>query len=233
MMEKTVGKQHPALERPEAMIFDMDGTLFKTETILIPAFQKTFETLRVEDLYLGAMPPVERIIQCLGMVMDDIWRTIMSDASDAAKVRANECFIEYEVDELVQGKGELYDGVANVLQQLKRDGIKLFVASNGLEAYVKEVAKAMNIDGLFEGLYSAGEFQTSSKVDLVKLLLESHNVHSAWMVGDRASDVEAGKENNLITIGCDYANFSKQDELKGCDVRIQRFSEILILINHK
>ncbi len=217
--------------KPEAMIFDMDGTLFKTETILMSAFRRTFETLKAEGLYHQAIPPVDRMVQCLGMVMDDIWREVMPDASEAAVDRANECFIVYEVDELKSGKGELYEGVPEVLKQLKEQGIRLFVASNGLEAYVKEVAKATGIDGLFEGLYSAGEFQTASKVDLVRMLLDHFKVKSAWMVGDRSSDIEAGRCNQLVTVGCDYAGFSSTDELAGCDIRIKRFDDILHYLN--
>ncbi|UUZ80601.1 hypothetical protein LJK88_38035 [Paenibacillus sp. P26] len=37
---------------PEAMIFDLDGTLFQTETPL-PAYHATFDRLRAEGLYEG------------------------------------------------------------------------------------------------------------------------------------------------------------------------------------
>jgi phosphoglycolate phosphatase-like HAD superfamily hydrolase len=96
-----------------------------------------------------------------------------------------------------------------------------------MEGYVKGVVKAMGIAPLFDALYSAGEYQTRSKVDLVKLLMTTHRVETAWMVGDRSSDVEAGKKNRLFVIGCDYADFSKSGELDGSDVRIREFAQIL------
>ncbi|MNC24174.1 bifunctional 5'-methylthioadenosine/S-adenosylhomocysteine nucleosidase/phosphatase [compost metagenome] len=79
---------------------------------------------------------------------------------------------------------------------------------------------------MFEELYSAGEFQTSSKVDLVHLLLERHGVRNAWMVGDRSSDVEAGLKNGLTVIGCDYAGFGDGSELNGSHTRIRDFAEL-------
>lgn len=45
------------LTKPEAMIFDMDGTLFKTETLLIPVYHRLFDQLRAENLYEGKTPP--------------------------------------------------------------------------------------------------------------------------------------------------------------------------------
>ncbi len=40
-----------AITKPEAMIFDLDGTLFQTETLLLPAYRATFDRLREEGLY--------------------------------------------------------------------------------------------------------------------------------------------------------------------------------------
>ena len=58
----------PKLTKPEAMIFDMDGTLFKTETLLVPVFHQVFDRLREERLYEGETPPEELILSCLGML---------------------------------------------------------------------------------------------------------------------------------------------------------------------
>lgn len=216
---------------PEAMIFDLDGTLFQTETLLLPAYEATFRTLREEGLYHGETPPVSIILGCLGMLLEQIWIQVMPDASPECRSRADELFVHYELEGLKQGDGELYEGVREVLEELKRRGIRLFVASNGLESYVKEVPAAKGLAPLFEGLYSAGEYQTRSKVDLVRLLLDNHGVKSAWMVGDRSSDVEAGSKNGLFVVGCDYAGFRKQGELDEADATIGRFSELLELLD--
>lgn len=44
------------LRKPEAMIFDMDGTLFQTETLLLPAYHQLFDTLRAEGHYEERLP---------------------------------------------------------------------------------------------------------------------------------------------------------------------------------
>jgi len=219
------------LRKPEAIIFDMDGTLFETDTLLVSVHKKVFATLREEGLYLLETPPIEKLLGCLGMLLDDIWRQLMPESSEAARRRADELLLQYELDGLVAGEGELYPHVKETLEALKNKGIKLFVASNGLEHYVKGIAEHKGIAPLFDGLYSAGEYATASKVDLVARLLKDHGISAAWMVGDRSSDVEAGKGNALPAIGCAYAVYGKAEELAGADALIRDFRELAALLD--
>ncbi|OMC71316.1 haloacid dehalogenase [Paenibacillus sp. FSL H7-0326] len=217
------------LNKPEAMIFDMDGTLFQTESLLVPVYHKMFDILREEGHHEGATPPEELILGSLGMLLPDIWKRVIPNSTEAAKLRADELLLQLELEGLEQGIGVLYPGVVDTLKALHDYGVKLYVASNGLEHYVKGVAKAYGIAHLFDDLYSAGEYATASKVDLVKLLLDKHNIRSAWMVGDRSSDVEAGVENGQTVIGCAYAGFGREDELKGSSALLNDFTELLTL----
>jgi phosphoglycolate phosphatase len=214
---------------PEAMIFDLDGTLFQTETVLIPAYNRLYDQLRAENLYEGETPDTRLILGSLGMLLTDIWKRVMPNASLAARERANDLLLQYQLEELVNKVGDLYPDVLETLTALHRRGIRLFVASNGLEGYVKGVIAAKGLDTLFEGLYSAGEFQTQSKVDLVRMLLDEYDLQSAWMVGDRSSDVEAGKENHLFVIGCSYADFGNSKELDEADIVIGKFADLIKL----
>ncbi|CAM3741908.1 HAD family hydrolase [Cohnella lubricantis] len=215
---------------PEAVLFDLDGTLFRTETLLETVHRRVFETLREEGLYTSEEPPVERLLGSLGMLLEHIWQRVMPDGSPEAHERANELLLRYEIEELEKGIGELYPGVPETLRKLRERGIRLFVASNGLEQYVKEVPRLRGIADLFEGFYSAGEYATQTKAELVRILLEKHGVRSAWMVGDRSSDVEAGKQNGLFVVGCDYAGFRREGELDGADALIGSFADLEQLI---
>lgn len=217
------------LQTPEAMIFDLDGTLFQTETHIIPAYHAAFDQLRAEGLYFGETPPDERILSSLGMLLDKIWENVLPGSSLELHKRADELLLHHQMKTLREGVGELYPHVQSTLQELYQRGVRLFVASNGLEQYVKEVIRHKGLADYFEGLYSAGEYQTKTKVDLVRILLDKHNVQSAWMVGDRSSDVEAGKNNGLQVIGCSYAGFGKDQELDGSDHIISSIDELLAL----
>lgn len=220
------------LTKPVAMIFDMDGTLFQTETLLLPAYHQLFDILREEGHYEGETPDEELMLGCLGMLLDDIWKKVIPNGTPAAHRRADELLLQLELEGLKNEAAVLYPEVKETLEELHRRGVRLFIASNGLEHYVKGIAEARGIMPLFEGIYSAGEHGTASKVDLVRLLLEQHDIQDAWMVGDRSSDVEAGKENGQTVIGCQYAGFGGKQELKGSDVIIHSFSQLLKLHDH-
>jgi len=217
------------LSAPEALLFDMDGTLLETDTLLRPVHDRIFATLREEGLYTEPEPPFEKVLSCLGMLLEDIWKILMPDSSEAARKRADELMLQYELEELQAGNGRLYPNVEATLRELKARGLKLFVASNGLEEYVKGIVELRGISDLFDGLYTAGGYKTKSKVDLVARLLEDHNISSAWMIGDRSSDVEAGKENRLPVVGCAFSAYGKPEELKNADVIIDDFKQLLAL----
>ncbi|SCW54481.1 Phosphoglycolate phosphatase, HAD superfamily [Paenibacillus tianmuensis] len=221
------------MRTPEAMIFDLDGTLFQTETLLLPAYHATFEQLRAEGLFQGETPDEKHILSGLGMLLEHIWQLVMPDVDVTVHRRADELLLKLQVEGMARGEGKLYDGVADTLRELRRRGVRLFIASNGLEAYVKGVIRHQELEPLFEvgGLYSAGEFATRSKVDLVRQLLDKHGIANAWMVGDRSSDVEAGHANGLYVVGCDYAGFRKEGELDQADVRIADFRDLPTLLD--
>ena len=217
------------LPKPEAAIFDMDGTLFRTETLLEYAHGRLFKQLQEEGLY-PVVPPLQAVLDCLGMLLPDIWRKVMPDASEEARSRADELLLEHEIGGLEAGKGLLYPGVVETLETLRGRGVKLFVASNGLQPYVEAIANHRGIAHLFDGLYTAGGRRTETKAELVGLLLREHGIREAWMVGDRSSDVDAGLKNGLQTVGCAYAAFGKPEELAGCHVVIRSFRELLDLL---
>lgn len=212
---------------PEALIFDLDGTLFKTETLSLAAYHMTFDQLRKEGLFTGKTPPEERFLQSLGLLLPTIWKNVLPSSSHSTRSRANTLLLEYQIQLLTQGHGELYCGVKKTLKTLFNNGYALFVASNGLEAYVKGVIQAMELSHLFTALYSAGQFQTTSKGELVKLLVRNYRLSTAWMCGDRLSDVEAGKENGLLVVGCAYGGFHSKTELQHADLIIDSFPALL------
>jgi HAD superfamily hydrolase (TIGR01549 family) len=216
-----------------AIIFDLDGTLFQTEKIVIPAFQKAFIWLKEQGKYHGKIPTEEEILAVTGDTIDHLWDRLLPNADIQVKETMNKKALEIELELLNKGKGELYPGVIDTLNQLLKEGWNLFIASNGLGPYVKGVLHAKGIDSLFTEIYAAGEAGTKSKVDLVYKCIEAHQITKGYMVGDRSSDVEAGKKNQLCVIGCQYANFpqfGEVDELKDADIKIKSINELLKVI---
>jgi len=218
-----------------AMIFDLDGTLFQTEKVAVPAFRRAFERLLRSGRYEGPLPTDKEIQSVFGLTHAEIWSRLLPGADEATKEMADRWMLEEELHCLRQGMGALYPGVDETLHRLVRDGWRLFIASNGILPYVKGVLTAFELLPLFSGIYTAGEYQTREKKVLVRILMEEHGVTGGYMVGDRSSDVEAGLYNGLTVIGCRYAgfpSFSGARELDGAHVVIDSFLSLLDVVKY-
>lgn len=213
-----------------AIIFDLDGTLFQTEKVAVPAFQETFYYLQEQKLYDGSIPSETKIQSVFGMTHQEIWENLLPHADEKVRELADQRMLQEELRLFKEGKSKCYPGVKETLQQLKVNGWTLMIASNGVGPYVRGALASQGILDWFLDVYTAGDYETKSKTDLVQLLKEKHGIQEGYMVGDRSSDVKAGKENGLTVIGCRYAGFpqfGESDELAEADFVITSFSEIL------
>ncbi|SDC77189.1 Phosphoglycolate phosphatase, HAD superfamily [Melghirimyces thermohalophilus] len=222
-------------DKGDTIIFDLDGTLFQTETVAVPAFYRMYQRLEGQGMYWGSPPAKSRIESVFGMIAPDIWEQLLPGASEEVKQAADEGWLQEELSCLSEGLGALYPGVSRGLRELKRREWRLFIASNGLGPYVRGVVETFGLTPLFTGIYSAGEYQIGDKAELVKRLMQENEVSSACMVGDRSSDIRAGQKNGLFTIGCCYADFprfSTGGELEGADAVIDAFDRFPDLVGN-
>lgn len=210
----------------DSVIFDLDGTLFQTDKLALTAFNNTFNQLQEEGYKIDIIPDEKGIFSVIGLTLDNIWNRLLTDLSKEIHNKASEYLLMYEIKGIKEGYGCLYPGVIDTLVNLRNNGYNLYIASNGLKEYVYEVANSFNIKHLFNGIYCANDFDTSSKSELVKKILAYHNVNKGVIVGDRLSDVEAGIDNNLYVIGCDFG-FSTNEELNNSNIIIKHFSQII------
>ncbi len=207
-----------------AVLFDMDGTILKTETIVETAFEATFETLRTEGKWVSETP-LDRYRSILGVTLEQVWIEVMPNASDEIRQEADQLLLSYLIEELKNGHGELYEGVKETLAELSEMGIPLFIASNGLEPYIDAIVEAEGLHSVFQDLYSAGRFGTKSKTQLVSKLLNDYEIQSGVFIGDRKGDLVAGSQNGLTTIGCQFG-FAHSNELEDADFIVKEFSKV-------
>lgn len=214
-----------------AVIFDMDGTLLQTDQLAIPAFEQMWEGLQQEGYILGDVPTRETILHCLGKTLDEIWAALFGSGVDqnGIKERAEQHLTSAELEILQKGQVQLYPGTIRVLAKLHGAGYPIFVASNGQDSYVQAVCSTFQIHSYIQEIYTAGKFGTASKVELVRKLKNKYQFTQGLMVGDRHSDVEAGKLNGFQVAACAYG-FSSSDELTGADYYLQSITEILEII---
>lgn len=209
------------------LMFDLDGTLFQAHLLSLSAFRRVFIRLKEAGLW-DRLPSDSTLMQVYGMTENEVMEHLLPGATEFTRRRVFRWLEEEELANLDQGLGALFPGVVDALTSLRAAGHSLFVISNGTEDYVKGVCHKFGLAPLLTGMYSAGEYCTKSKTDLLALAIEHHRLARGIMIGDRDSDIEAGRDNGFITVGCTYG-YGSIGELKGANYIIEHIRQMVEL----
>ena len=96
-----------------------------------------------------------------------------------------------------------YPGIRELLQKLKADGHRLYVATSKLESTAVEILQHFALAEYFTGIFGASEDETrSTKSQVIQYLLETvGHPENMVMVGDTAYDVIGARQHGINTIG--------------------------------
>jgi phosphoglycolate phosphatase-like HAD superfamily hydrolase len=184
---------HP---HPQLVIFDLDGTLtdsapgvvasFRHALAAVGAVPPTDDSARLAELVVG--PPMHHTLAALGL-------------GD----RAEEAIAAYRADYTSRGWAinNLYDGIAELLTDLRRAGVRLAVATSKVEPTARRILEHFGIDGHFEVVAGASMDGTrAAKADVVAHALTQLQPlpQRLLMVGDRSHDVEGAAVHGVDTV---------------------------------
>jgi phosphoglycolate phosphatase len=203
------------------LIFDLDGTLFRSETATIPAVQRSFEEFGLP------LPPHETVFDFIGKPHIDFQRWIERQCGDD---RAQDLVAMVDRLELafVSENGRLYPQVRDVLTELQSSGFRMAVCTNGERRYVERVISSQGIGPFFHAVrlrMSGGD----SKPSMVRDLLCQFPSRPAIVIGDRQDDIEAAQENGVLAIAACYG-YGSSDELASADASAASPAELPRLV---
>ena len=207
-----------------ALIFDMDGTLFQTNKILEISLEDTFDNLRSQNRW-NKETPLKKYQEIMGVPLPVVWETLLPDATNEWRESANVFFHERLIANINAGKGALYPNTKELFRYLKNKGHSLFIASNGQTEYLKAIVSYYGLDQWVTETFSIQQIHTQNKTDLVTEIIKQHGITNGMVIGDRLSDIQAAKQNNLHSIGCRF-DFSQEHELAQADFVINDLMEI-------
>ncbi|WP_142317569.1 HAD hydrolase-like protein [Bacillus sp. AFS002410] len=202
----------------QALIFDMDGTLFQTDKILELSLEDTFDHLRSLNLW-NSVTPIDKYRQIMGVPLPKVWEALLPEYSMEVREQTDAFFQERLIDNINNGNGALYPNVKEIFAFLKENNYSIYIASNGLTNYLSAIVKYYQIDNWVTETFSIQQIQSLNKSELVKTILKKYEIMDGAVIGDRLSDINAAKDNNLMAIGCRF-DFSQEDELKQADLVI-------------
>ena len=202
----------------QSVVFDLDGTLWPPQSVVIPAYQKVFRHLDIP------YPVYEALLETLGHPFDVIWQKLMPDVSQETRAHANELMALAEAEMLGTINVEPFVGVRDTLHRLRLRGVSLYILSNCEHHYLERVPDCLGIGGYFQERYCADDFPGLSKSQILERILPGMP-HPVVMVGDRFHDIDAGRHSGLDTIACLYG-FGKPEELREATHKAQSFVEV-------
>ncbi len=199
------------------LVFDLDGTLFRGDRATVAAVREAFGNLGL------APPEAEEICSYFGRPIHEFhaWLRGIVPGRDIGEMLG---WIERRETELVPLEGRLFPGVREMLERFKSEGFRLAICSNGRNPYARTVLESQGIAGFFEAV-RLREIETENKTIMARDLLAAIPARPAVVIGDRRDDIDAGKANGALAIGCAYG-YGPREEIAGADAIVETAGEI-------
>ena len=180
-------------------IFDIDGTLHKTEVMSWEAYTRVMPALGL------AVPQRETLISTYGCNTPEILRRL----GVPEKVK-DEFLQRIGWEEIIQMRrcGECYEGILPMLHRLHHDGCELALCSMCDQDYMDAFIDHFGLSHMI--VMERNETAGSEKKVLLGEILRELRPERAVMVGDRIYDIQAARENNIPAVGCLYG-YSPQE----------------------
>lgn len=211
----------------EFILFDLDGTLTDpgigiTNSV---AYALSKFGIKVEDrqeLYSFIGPPlVDSFEKYYGFSEEDAKKAL---GYYREYFRAGGMF-----------ENTVYDGVAETLNELNKEGKKLIVATSKPEEFAEQILEHFDLRKYFYGVAGASmDEKRNKKEDVLAYAIDRFEIkepESAVMIGDRKYDILGGKAFRMYTVGVLFGYGTKEElESAGADILVSEFSELLNII---
>ena len=191
----------------DVLLFDLDGTLTDSGPGIMHAAQTALDSFGITGLSEQALrqfvgpPLVESFMKYYGF--------------DREQARASvEIYREYFEDKGMF-ENAVYPGIPELLDGLKKDGYKLYVATSKPEQYSVKIIEHFGLAEYFEMVGGADMNETRvHKGDVIRYVMESCGFTDSSeivMVGDRENDMNGAKQNHMESVGVLYGYGSREE----------------------
>lgn len=193
------------------VIFDFDGTVADTGEGILKSLQYSFEQMGREvpdmsDLKRFIGPPVYySYTHFYGVSEEEVEEYIRKYRERYKEKGIYEC--------------RIYDGMKELLQELKSRGVKVGIASSKPEHLIYSVADFLDITSMFDVIVGvkSDNSRHSTKKDIILEAMEmlgAADKEKVLMVGDRCFDIDGAAEAGVKSCGAIWGYGNKEEFLK-------------------
>ena len=212
----------------KVVMLDFDGTIARTIPAILHASRKMLA------MHGYGIDPVQ-VERNFGLALPEAFRCFANDP-DIDDTTMEQMIVEFnsiyknECEPLI----ELFNGVVETLDTLKKAGITLLIASNNIRSVLDRLTARLNISQYFDGIVCADDVVNAKPApDIALLALERYNVKGseALVVGDSTFDMDMGRGAGCDLCGVSFGSHTPE-MLRGTGARyvIDHFSELKDII---
>jgi len=202
------------------IIFDLDGTISDPSEGIVASINHALESSGFEKV---AAEPVRRLI---GAPLTEMFEVLLGKLSGSRVRGLVDAYREHYAGGGYR-QNVLYAGMPDVLRRLAANADQMGVCTSKRADYAGKIIEMFGLAGHFEFI-DGGDVHVSKAAQLERIVGNGVAPHSAVMIGDRAIDVEAARENDMDAIGVLWG-FAQAEELeRAAPRRIVRQPEELL-----
>lgn len=177
------------------LVFDWDGTLVDSESLVIEALQKTAATFNYPPL------PTAEIHIHFGLNLELMFEKFFPEEDPAA---LSETFYQYFTEK--QLATNFFQGALDTLAALKQQGFILAVATNRARAKLNTALATAKIEDLFATTRCPEDNAPKPAPDMLLSLLEELAIspRDALMIGDSIFDMQFAKNAHVDALAACY-----------------------------
>lgn len=209
------------------IMFDLDGTLAESGKGVISSVHYSLEKLGVEPL------PEEEMLKFIGPPLLYSYMNFMGMDEETAN-RAID-FYRKHYEKEGHYLSPLYEGVREILEELKERGKNLLVVTSKPMNMARKIIHNNGLDELFQDIVGPlPEEKTVEKDEMIRRAFKRNKITSgkqAVMIGDRQYDIWAAKKNQMDCIAVLFGYGSLEEfEREGATYIVKQPKDILGIV---
>ncbi len=206
------------MTRYDLVIFDLDGTILDTSPGIFGSVRYTEQTLNLKPI------TKEELREFVGPPPKDMYKK-KYNLSEEDAIRATIAHRKYGMEKAVY-EADKYDGVEEVLKELKCRKIKLAVATLKKQKIAEEILKYFDLNKYFDVVVGMDEKETYTKTITIRKAIKLTKASNALMIGDSKYDYQGAVNANTDFIAVTYG-FGFEPKMKYDFVAVDSIIDIL------
>ncbi len=181
-----------------ALIFDVDGTIWDTTPVVEKAWNAALDECSLSYAHVTA----DRLKSLFGLPMDVIIQNILPDEPEEIRQKFKPLCYSYEESFLEKESGRLYPRMKETIEALSKKH-ELFVVSNCQSGYIELMLRKTGMESFFKDFTCYGDTNLL-KDENINLIIKRNSLESAVYIGDTQSDADACKKAGVPIVYAAY-----------------------------